>query len=169
MIFSEKNCVLIDINPRQDPALDDINCFFITRSSGTLINQGGQTVREQINQLTGTITAGAVYGFNDNHLQALRESNSAKLKVSQMGSKGTFLPVLSQISKNSDLKDQFKVPDVFNDKGHAELFAGDVRVMENGVLTTWHTMFVRLHNKCVDNFPSEHRIGSELKSYDRFL
>ena len=36
---SEKNCVLIDINPSRDPALDDINCFFITRSSGECLNK----------------------------------------------------------------------------------------------------------------------------------
>ena len=74
---SEKNCVIVNV-PADDPAFDDINCFFITRSSGTLINQGGEATREQINQLTGTVTAGAVYGFNKNHLDALRQRNSGE-------------------------------------------------------------------------------------------
>ena len=70
--------------PADDPAFDDINCFFITRSSGTLINQGGEATREQINQLTGTVTAGAVYGFNKNHLDALRQRNSGEAIVRQI-------------------------------------------------------------------------------------
>lgn len=45
---------------------------------------------------------------------------------------------------------KFHAPDTFNDFKHPDLFAGDVRVMENSVLSTWHTMFVRLHNLFAD-------------------
>merc|ERR1712130_75284 len=151
----EKNCVVVEVNKKKDPVFDDINCFFITRSSGTLQNQNGKMVREQINQLTGTVTAGAVYGFNEEHLDALRVPNSALLKTSKQD-KGDFLPTLKDVKKiDKDLKGQFNVPTVFNDKGHPELFAGDNRVMENGILTFWHTMFVRLHNLCVEEMPSD--------------
>ena len=70
-----------------------------------------------------------------------------------MGSRGDFLPILSQISGNKELKEGFVVPEVFNDFKHPEFFAGDTRVMENTILTTWHTMMVRLHNLCVANMP----------------
>lgn len=72
---SQKNCVLVQVK-NNDPVFDDISCFFITRSSGTLINQNGKSTREQLNQLTGTITAGSVYGFNKRHLEAIRKPNS---------------------------------------------------------------------------------------------
>jgi peroxidase len=37
-----------------------------------------------------------------------------------------------------------------NEQGLPNFFSGDVRVMENVVLSTWHTMFARLHDIVVD-------------------
>lgn len=75
----------------------------------------------------------------------------AMLRISEMGSRGDFLPITTQIpSKFNDITSSFAVPDVFNDFKHPSFFAGDARVMENTVLTTWHTMFVRLHNVFVE-------------------
>ena len=163
-----------------DPVFDDIDCFHITRSSGTLINQDGKSTREQLNQLTGTITGGAVYGFSKPHLEALRKPNSgnlvkklnfhmrfyvyfsifnhyylALLRIADMGTRGEYLPITTQIPSNfRDITDGFQVPDVFNDHKHPPFFAGDGRVMENTILSTWHTMFVRLHNVFVEELES---------------
>ena len=73
------------------------------------------------------------------------------LRTADMGTKGEFLPVLTQIPNEfKDITNSFGIPDLFNDFKHPSLFAGDTRVMENMVLTTWHTMFLRLHNVFVN-------------------
>ena len=58
---------------------------------------------------------------------------------------GPFLPTVKDIRDN-EIRDKFQTADVFNDKKHEENVAGDTRVLENPTLTSYHTMFARLHN-----------------------
>jgi hypothetical protein len=71
-------CVVTDV--KGDAVFDDIDCVFIVRSSGTLSKGIDNKIKkEQMNQLTGLFHSGGVYGFNDNHLAAVRVgSNSGK-------------------------------------------------------------------------------------------
>ena len=64
---------------------------------------------------------------------------------------GPFLPTVRDIRDN-EIRDKFQTADVFNDKKHEESVAGDTRVSENPTLTSYHTMFARLHNLAVDEF-----------------
>merc|ERR1711990_1397585 len=57
--------------------------------------------------------------------------------------------------RDPEIKKNFETADVFNDKGHDENVAGDTRVLENATLTSYHTMFARLHNICVDELKKQ--------------
>lgn len=80
--------------------------------------------REQVNSISTYIDASVVYGSDTTIAAALREPNSAKLKVAN----DNLLPTDS---------DGFFV-------------AGDVRVNEQLGLTSMHTLFMREHNRLVD-------------------
>ena len=68
---------------------------------------------------------------------------------------GDFLPNVNNKKFGNGIKNSFETADVFNDKGHPEFVAGDTRVLENPVLSSYHTLFARLHNLAVDAFTEE--------------
>jgi len=81
--------------------------------------------REQLNHVTKTFDASTVYGSNSVREAQVRVPGSAKLKIGPMGD----LPV---------------------DPGSGRHFAGDERADENPNLQSLHALFVREHNRRVD-------------------
>lgn len=109
--------------------------------------------RQHPNVITAFIDGSAVYGSSDEHAAWLRTFQGGKLKVST----GNLLPFNTTTG-------EFDAP-VDPDAPHMEdalgsndkLFvAGDVRVNENPLLASYHTLFVRQHNLLCDQLTNEH-------------
>ena len=115
--------------------------------------QNGQPVREQINQLSSFIDGTTVYGFTTKHKNLLLADDKMHLRMNPHEN-GDLLPNVNDIN-TAEIKSKFETADVFNDKGHPEFVAGDTRVLENPVLSSFHTMFARLHNRAVDEMLKE--------------
>ena len=111
-------------------------------------------MREQINQLSSFIDGTTIYGFTTKHKNLLLASDRMHLRMQNNGRFSTFLPNVDQIN-DREVKSKFETSDAFNDKGHSEFVAGDTRVLENPVLSSFHIMFARLHNKAVDGLLAE--------------
>ena len=150
----EPNNSCVNIRLQNDPKLR-FRCMFIIRSSGVLSNQGGKPSREQLNQQTSFIDGSVVYGFNQEHKNQLTHSNKRHLMMDSNNKFGDFLPNVNNKKFGNGIKNSFETADVFNDKGHPEFVAGDTRVLENPVLSSYHTLFARLHNLAVDAFTEE--------------
>jgi len=143
-------CKNIRIDRANEPTLT-FPCMFVIRSSSKLgRGVNGQPQREQLNQLTPLIDATTVYGVSERHKNLLLAADKMHLKMgrSQFGSS---LPTVKDIP-DKDIKKNFETSDVFNTKRHEEFVAGDTRVLENPTLSSYHTMFARLHNLAVDEF-----------------
>lgn len=100
---------------------------------------GINSPREQINGITPFIDASMIYGSDDTRATYLRTPDG-KLKVSD----GDLLP--------------FNHAGLNNAGGPSDtlFLAGDVRANENVALTSLHTLFVREHNRLVDELKAEH-------------
>lgn len=128
--------------PTGDPHFDPLNTgtqeIHLTRSgfdagTGTDVDNP----REQVNEITSFIDASMVYGSDDARAAALRTSGG-KLATSA----DDMLPI-----------DDGSFP---NAGGPGGFLAGDVRANENVGLTSMHTIFVREHNRLVDELAAEH-------------
>jgi len=95
--------------------------------------------REQVNEITAFIDASMVYGSDPERAEFLRDAGG-KLKVSE----GDFLPLNDGTFPNQG-------PD-----GATGPLAGDVRAGENVALLSLHTIFVREHNRLVDEIAEAH-------------
>ena len=84
----------------------------------------GGEVRDMMNSITGWVDASMVYGSSDEVANRLREFSLGRLKQGN----DSMLPL--QIGNAHRLND-----------------AGDIRVNENILLTSYHTIFVREHNR----------------------
>jgi peroxidase len=141
------SCKNIKIDKSKEQVLE-FPCMFVIRSSSKLGQENGRPVREQINQLSSFIDGTTVYGFTTRHKNLLLAPDKMHLRM-RSNKNGDFLPNVKDIN-NKEVTASFQTADVFNDKGHDEFVAGDTRVLENPVLSSFHTMFARLHNVAVD-------------------
>lgn len=100
------------------------------------------------NGLSSSIDVTAVYGVDKDRLDFLRDSPSGKgrLKVSNDG--------LILLPLNSQGLDNFPF-DQNNKSGKNRFIAGDGRANENAVLTVFHILFLREHNRLADKFFDE--------------
>ena len=89
----------------------------------------GSSPRQHRNTITSWIDGSQIYGSDETLARSLRSFQNGKLKVSS----GNFLP------KNDD----------------GLFFAGDERVNENFFLASYHTIFVREHNRQCDRLKSK--------------
>jgi len=109
--------------------------------------------REQPNAMSSYVDASAVYGAVYDRAYALRRlDGSGKLKTS-VADNGEILPPYNLTG----------LPNAPNTSSSLFL-CGDVRVNENILLTSMHTLFVREHNRLCDRFASE---GSEERIYQK--
>ncbi len=87
----------------------------------------GTEPRDQMNSITGWVDASNVYGSTKEVSDRLRTFELGKLKTRE----GKMLP--------PKVGDKFGLPDT-----------GDVRSAENVLLLSYHTVFVREHNRMCD-------------------
>ncbi len=136
----------------------------LQRSIWTLV--GSSPVRQQMNNITAFIDASNVYGSDDVRAAALRLPDG-RLKTSA----GDLLPFNVDGLPNAPSSDS------------SFFLAGDVRANEQNGLTAMHTLFVREHNRLVDELaalglPAEFHydvaralVGAEMQqiTYEEFL
>jgi len=118
-------------DPFFDPMSTGIQEIDLNRSVFTMVSG----VREQTNQITSFIDGSNVYGSDSGRNSFIRANDgSGKLVTSA----GNLLPF------NDGTQDNAGGP------GTTLFVAGDVRANEHVALTAMHTIFVREHNKIVD-------------------
>lgn len=98
--------------------------------------------RNQMTSVTGWLDGSMVYGSTEQVAHRLRTFKDGKLKTSGNG----FLPLLEG--------DPHKLPD-----------AGDVRSAENLFLLSYHTIFMREHNRMCDMIISKNESMSDEQIY----
>ncbi|MEO0733577.1 MAG: peroxidase family protein [Bacteroidota bacterium] len=144
--------------PMGDPQFDPM--FFgtvripLTRNAprfGT--GSGVGNPRQYDNELTAFIDGSAVYGSDDTRAAWLRSFADGKLKVSA----GNLLPYNTLDGEIGSPVDP-RAPHMADAVGRAtRLFvAGDIRANENPLLATFHTLFVREHNRQCDLLKNAH-------------
>ncbi len=103
--------------------------------------------REHFNEISAWIDGSAVYGSSLYHATWLRTLQDGKMKTST----GNLLP-FNTTTGEFDAPVDIDAPHMADDVGFAErLFVGgDVRTNENVLLTAYHTLFVREHNRICD-------------------
>lgn len=141
--------------PQGDPFFDPFNTgtqvIHFSRSgfaNGT--GPGTGVPGEQVNEITSFIDGSQIYGSDAHRADYLRDPNSpGKLRMSD----GEYLP--------------YNLPGYDNAPGPMPNFylAGDVRVNENIALTSMHTLFIREHNRLVDERAAKHPFWNGDKLY----
>jgi len=118
--------------------------------------------REHPNRITSFIDGSAVYGSEVHTADWLRDYNQGKLKVS----KDNLLPFNTLNGELTNNLDQ-DAPHMADAVGaSSRLFvAGDIRANENVLLTAFHTLFVREHNRLCDELILENPTWSDEELY----
>lgn len=108
--------------------------------------------REHTNLVTAFIDGSAIYGSDDDRANWLRSFEDGKLKVS----KENLLPWNTESFEFNSKKSE-DAPFMADDtRSGTKLFvAGDIRANENPLLLTFHTIFVREHNRLCDELKIE--------------
>ncbi len=116
---------------------------------------GIDSPRQQLNEITAWIDASNVYGSDSERANAIRTlDGSGKLKASA----GNLLPFNTFGLANAG----------DNGENSASLFlAGDVRANEQIGLTVMHTLFMREHNRLVDQLSAQHPDWDGEKLYQK--
>ena len=113
--------------------------------------------REQVNQITSYIDASNVYGSDPVRAAALRTNGGTGAKLLTSGG-GDLLPLNTALLPNAN---GGPFPD-------DQLFlAGDVRANEQVGLTAMHTLFVREHNRLVDELSAANPTWTDEQLYQR--
>ena len=109
--------------------------------------------RQHPNLLTAYLDGSAVYGIEEELVDWLRTFVGGKLKVSS----GNLLP-FNTINGEFEAEIDPAAPEMDDAVGFADkhFVAGDVRVNENPLLISFHTLFVREHNRLCDLLLEEH-------------
>ena len=145
--------------PTGDPDFDPFNTgtqiIPLNRSAyDTSTGTGIGNPRQQINQITAYIDASNVYGSDQTRADALRTFSGGKL----MTSPGNLLPFNTLGLPNAN---GGPVPD-------DQLYlAGDVRANEQIALTAMHTLFMREHNRLVDDLVVDNPGWTDEQLYQR--
>ena len=106
---------------------------------------------QQVNEITAFIDASQVYGSDAERAEYLRApDNTAKLRMSD----GDYLPYNLPGFDNASMGPPYEA-----------YLAGDVRANENIALISMHTLFVREHNRLVDELTERHPRWTEEKLY----
>ncbi len=132
---------------------NDLGAIATTRSAFT---DGTDAPRQQVNTVSSYIDAWAVYGGTDARLDWLREgsldgdptNNDATLLTAD-----GYLPTAATRA-GEDAPSMELMGRLFGDPSVA-VIAGDARANENIGLTAVHTLFVREHNRIVDELPDD--------------
>lgn len=109
--------------------------------------------REHMNILTSYIDGSAFYGSDDKRANWLRTFEGGKLKVSR----GNMLP-FNTVNLEYDGAIDPNAPHMDNPVGRSKKLyvAGDSRANENPLLASFHTLFVREHNRVCEELAQKH-------------
>ncbi|WP_273445557.1 peroxidase family protein, partial [Neolewinella agarilytica] len=138
--------------PMGDPAFDPLNfgtvVIPLTRNAprfGT--GSGTNNPRQYNNDITAFIDGSGVYGSDEHRAEWLRSHVDGKMKVSR----GNMLPY-NTITGEIEGPEDPNAPHMANATGfRGRMYvAGDVRANENPLLASFHTLFVREHNRQCD-------------------
>lgn len=103
--------------------------------------------RQQTNHITAWLDGSMIYGSDLERANWLRSFKGGKLKVTSHET-GDLLPILGT---DPD------APNMDSIRANPELFvAGDARANENPVLTSFHTLFLREHNRIAETIDATH-------------
>eukprot|EP01125_Pyxidicula_operculata_P009616 TRINITY_DN3159_c0_g1_i1.p1 TRINITY_DN3159_c0_g1~~TRINITY_DN3159_c0_g1_i1.p1 ORF type:complete len:1062 (+),score=228.76 TRINITY_DN3159_c0_g1_i1:36-3221(+) len=128
--------------PNGDPVFGGYETTMpFTRSTGVMVDN----LRIQTNGITSFIDGSSIYGSSNQVNQYLRDGTTCKMKVNSTVL-GDLLPLDTYNYMGNDGNSLGKVP------GNTLFLAGDIRANENPVLTCFHTVFVREHNRLCDKF-----------------
>ena len=130
--------------PADEPLFTEPIQFF---RSAVYPGTGVTTPREQVNLNTAFIDGSTVYGSDEQRAKWLRTRNGGKMKTSS----GNLLPWNTTTGQHEAPIDP-NAPSMANDgnKTVKTFVAGDVRASEHPVLASFHTLFVREHNRICD-------------------
>ena len=131
-------------DPDFDPfytGMQDIHLNRSAHADGT--GDGTGKPAAQINDITAFIDASNVYGSDPVRQAELRDVGG-KLKTST----DDLLPYNTAGLENANDTRRFDEDELF--------LAGDIRANENAALTSMHTLFVREHNRLVDELAAKH-------------
>lgn len=141
-----------------DPLEDFINDLggITTDRSAIADGTGVDSARDQVNTVSSYIDAWAVYGGTDERLDWLRDglvdgdpTNNEATLLSVDGYLPTAAARADVEAPSTDLMGR-----LFGDPT-AAVIAGDLRVNENIGLTAVHTLFLREHNRIVEELPDD--------------
>jgi peroxidase len=143
---------------------DPQTCISLSRSADcagsstcTAQSPSPNGVREQENGITGFVDATNVYGFDETNTNNLRSGSGGLLLSTELDA-GELLPVLSA----DVINDEFSIAtcegrntlgaleqdaDAATGTPQCQFTAGDIRARENPILTSWHNMWLREHNR----------------------
>ena len=123
------NCVREDVCDNiatpKDPVID-FHCFFVVKSIGKIGRTGPNRVatKEQVNQLSGFMDGTQIYGFTNEHLDALRKdadgnTNHLLFLPDNGPDRGTRLPNLGdeQFKSDAQIQHSFRTEPFLNEKG----------------------------------------------------
>ena len=130
----------------------------VMEGTGTDVNNP----RQHFNEITAWIDGSAVYGSDAFRANWLRSFQGGRLKVST----GNMLPY-NTISGEFDDEVDIDAPFMADGVGFAtRLFVGgDIRANENALLTSFHTIFVREHNRVCADLEIQHSDWSDEQLY----
>ena len=114
---------------------------------------GSNNPRQHLNNITAFIDGSAVYGSDLQRANWLRTFQGGKLKTSA----GNLLPY-NTLDGELDGELDPTAPHMDNAVGLVDVLfvAGDARANENPLLTSFHTLFVREHNRLCDSLAVAH-------------
>ncbi len=156
--FLDHDIVLVDNDlteplairiPEDDPVFSQNGApIGMFRSRGMLgTGSDENNIRRYANEVTAYLDASVIYGSTNTRADWLRSFVDGKLKMSS----GGLLPwntTTGEFNDPRDLSAPFMEDAVRVSSKH--FVAGDVRANENPLLTSFHTLFVREHNRLCD-------------------
>ncbi len=120
--------------------------------------------RRHVNAITAFIDGSGIYGVNAERSMWLRTFEGGELRTSE----GNLLPFNTQTGEFNEPRDHF-APYMADDVGKStRLFiAGDIRANENSLLTAFHTLFVREHNRLCKIYQEKHPSWDDERIYQK--
>jgi len=120
--------------------------------------------RRHINSITAFIDGSGIYGINAQRSMWLRTFEGGKLRTSE----GNLLPFNTHTGEFNAPSDPF-APFMADDVGQStrHFIAGDIRANENSLLTSFHTLFVREHNRLCEIYVEKHPSWDDERLYQK--
>lgn len=153
--------------PEGDPWFDPFNTgqMMIPMKRNMFDPATGTTIfnpRRHPNILTAFIDGSGVYGSDEHRANWLRTFSGGKLKTSTGN-----LPPFNTYNGEYNTPIDPNAPHMDNPTGISDKFfvAGDARANENPLLLSFHTLFVREHNRLCDELAQQHPDWSDEQLY----